>query len=266
MDYYNKEAIEKEIKTKWLGRTLIYQDIVDSTNEVIKKKINQAKDGLLVVADSQSAGKGSKGRSWASPSGSGVWMSYLLKPEFEAHQACELTLLVSFCVVKILIEKFEIDAKIKWPNDVILGGKKIAGILTEMCFDNEKKQCLITGVGINVNQEFFPDELSIIASSILMETGKRISRKKLIAEILDCIEREYEQYLKNRSLETIIKEYNERLIHLNKEVRIIIGNKEIIALSKGINKRGKLEVEYQDGKKDFINLGELSIRGLSTYI
>ncbi|WP_050741960.1 biotin--[acetyl-CoA-carboxylase] ligase [Acetobacterium bakii] len=266
MDDYNEKFIQKIINTKWLGKKVIYEDVIDSTNEAVKKALNSAQEGLLVVADSQTEGKGSRGRSWISPPGTGVWMSCLLKPEIDAYKVCELTLLISFCIVKVLHQVFAIDARLKWPNDVILKGKKIAGILTEICCDSENNQCLITGIGINVNQENFPDELNQSASSILIESGRRISRAKLIAGILKCVEREYEQYLISNSLIFMVDEYNELLIHQNKEVRLIIGNKETIVISKGINEYGKLEVEYENGQNDFIAMGELSIRGLSAYI
>jgi len=266
LDDYNEEFIQKIINTKWLGRKVIYENVIDSTNEAVKKALNTAPEGLLVVADAQTVGKGSKGRSWSSPPGTGIWMSCLLKPEIDAYKACELTLLISFCIVKVLHAVFEIDAKIKWPNDVILNGKKIAGILTEVCSDREKKQCLITGIGINVNQDNFPDEIKDMASSILIETGRQISRRKLIAGILESLENEYEQYLISNSLGNMCEEYNGLLIHHNQKVRLINGNKETMVLSKGIDKHGKLEVEYENGQKEFINMGELSIRGSSCYI
>lgn len=267
MEVYNKETISQILVTNWLGKEIIYKDTIGSTNDYTKEKaLNGAKQGLLVVADSQTSGKGSRKRAWLSPPQTGIWMSFLLRPNFKIIKIPEISMLIAYCIAKLLRENYDIPAMIKWPNDIVLNGKKIAGILTETGVDKDNVQYVVTGTGININMEQFTDELKDIATSILIECGHKFSRTELLTAIINQIEKEYDEYLNVNSLKNIYTSYNNMLVHRETEVRIIKGDKEITAITLGINEHGELLVQYEDGKIGNLIVGEISIRGTNNYV
>lgn len=258
--------VQNNLSTKWLGKTIMYFDEIESTNEYAKNVSEKAiQHGLVVIADSQSQGKGSRGRKWASPSDSGIWMSIVFKWDFAAFQAREISLLTSYSVVKTLWEKYSLPVKIKWPNDVVYNQKKVAGILTELGTDKGTVEYIVVGIGINVNVNEFPDEIKGVATSLMRESGREFSRAELITDILCRIETDYNDYLKECSLRKIRKEYSSLLVHIGKKVKIIRGNAEEEAITLGISENGELNVQYADGKVESIGAGEVSVRGIYHY-
>lgn len=267
MKIYNNQYKDSFFNTKWLGKEFKYFDIIGSTSDYIKEMaLEGGKEGLLVVADKQDNGRGSKGRKWSSPAGTGIWMSFLLKPEFEILRATEISILISYCIAKILHERYNVDAGIKWPNDIILKGKKVTGILVELTGKENKINYIAAGIGMNVNTESFPEEIKGIASSLYLETGNKFVREKIINNILQEFEIIYEQYLNEGSLKFICNKYNDYLVHKNQMICIHKGSQVTEALSGGINKYGQLYVTLSDGTKSYITAGELSVRGVQGYI
>lgn len=263
MEKYNEEQFRQKLTTKWLGKETVYVDTVNSTNDYAKNKAkNGAKHGLLIVADNQTKGKGSKGRVWVSPPKTGIWMSFILRPNASIYQARELSLMLSYCIAKTLRETYNIPAMIKWPNDIVLNRKKIAGILIEAEINKENVEYLVCGIGINVNMTQFISELKNIATSLCIECGHLFSRTELLANILNRIEKEYDEYLKVNSLSDICAAYNEMLIHRETEIKIIKGKDVMKVTSIGINECGELLVCHEDGKIQTISAGEVSISGI----
>ena len=135
-----------------------------------------APEGILVVAESQNSGKGRRGRVWKSPAGSGIWMSFLLKPQIRPEYASRLTLVAAMAVSAGIEEVTGLTSQIKWPNDLVLSGKKICGILTEMSTDLDTIRYIIVGIGINVNTSSFPEEIRETATSLYLESGRKWKR------------------------------------------------------------------------------------------
>lgn len=268
-DVITKEELESRLQdqTKWAGQKLTVFEETDSTNVQAKQLGEQgAEHGLLVVADQQNAGRGRRGRNWESPKGSSIYMSLLLRPEFAPNKAPMLTLVMAHSVGKALKHCTGLDVKIKWPNDLILNGKKIVGILTEMSTEIDYINYVVIGVGINVNGTTFPEELADKATSLCIEAGHPVQRSFIIAEIMKQFEADYAQFLKTEDLSWMKTSYNERLVNFGQEVVIHEPSGAYQARALGINDTGELLVQKEDGSEDAIYAGEVSVRGVYGYV
>ena len=260
-DVLSEAELESLRSTKWAGKSIFVFKETDSTN--IQAKAGGEKGephGTLYVAESQSAGRGRRGRRWESPAGESIYMSLLLRPEFPPVKAPMLTLVMALAVARALREQTGVDVQIKWPNDLVVQGRKICGILTEMSIDY-----VVIGIGINVNQNEFPEELKDCASSLKMETGRRFRRSHLIAAVMEHFEMYYEQFLQEGSLAGLRKEYNELLVNKDRQVKILEPGNHYEAYALGINDTGELIVEKEDGSVQNIFAGEVSVRGIYGY-
>ena len=255
------------LETEWAGGRIVYFDATDSTNVQAKRLAEaHAPHGTLVVSDRQDGGKGRRGRSWASPSGVGIWMSLILRPEIAPSSASMLTLAAALAVREGIQEETGLSPLIKWPNDLVLNGKKICGILTEMSTELMEIQYVITGIGINVNQREFPPEIRDTATSLSLEAGRSFRRSSLIAAILKAFEKDYEAFLKTGDLSLLLEEYNACLVNRGKEVCILDPSGEYRAVAEGIDESGSLLVTLPDGTRREIISGEVSVRGIYGYV
>ena len=255
------------LKTEWAGGRTVYFDATDSTNVQAKRLAEaHAPHGTLVVSDRQDGGKGRRGRSWASPSGVGIWMSLILRPEIAPSSASMLTLAAALAVREGIQEETGLSPLIKWPNDLVLNGKKICGILTEMSTELMEIQYVITGIGINVNQREFPLEIRDTATSLSLEAGRSFRRSSLIAAILKAFEKDYAAFLKTGDLSLLLEEYNACLVNRGKEVCILDPSGEYRAVAEGIDENGSLLVTLPDGTRREIISGEVSVRGIYGYV
>jgi len=255
------------VETKWLGKEFYYKESTDSTNLDIKRLAEQrSADGTVVCADMQTAGKGRRGRNWQSEKGENLLFSVLLRPDMEPDKAPQITLLMALAVTKVLRQEYDFDAKIKWPNDVVVNGKKVCGILTEMFLNGSDIDSVIVGTGINVNQTVIPEELSGSATSLLLEKGQSFIREEILNNVLSTFEQYYENFLQEDSLENIVPQYNEWLVSLNTEVRVLDPKGEYSGIARGINDGGELLVELSDGTIEIVYAGEVSVRGLYGYV
>jgi BirA family biotin operon repressor/biotin-[acetyl-CoA-carboxylase] ligase len=247
-------------------KKIIYYDEIDSTNiEVDRLAQKGAEHGMVVVAEQQSAGKGRRGRQWESPKGVNLYMSLLLRPEMEPQKAPMLTLVMAYSIAKALRGIGFANTNIKWPNDLILGDKKVCGILTEMRLDGSDIDYIVVGVGVNVNTTVFPKELEDKATSLYLECGKRIEIETVQNSILTNFTEDYEKFLACGDLTFLCEAYNEMLINRGREVLVLEPNQEYQALALGINKSGELIVEMEDGSKKEVYAGEVSVRGIYGY-
>lgn len=255
------------LKTEWAGGRTVYFDATDSTNVQAKRLAEaHAPHGTLVVSDRQDGGKGRRGRSWASPSGVGIWMSLILRPEIAPSSASMLTLAAALAVREGIREETGLSPLIKWPNDLVLNGKKICGILTEMSTELMEIQYVITGIGINVNQREFPSEIRDTATSLSLEAGRCFRRSSLIAAILKAFEKDYAAFLKTGDLSLLLEEYNACLVNRGKEVCILDPSGEYRAVAEGIDESGSLLVTLPDRTRREIISGEVSVRGIYGYV
>lgn len=254
-------------KTRWAGQEIYYYPDTDSTN-IRAKELGEkgAPHGTLVVAGQQSKGRGRRGRGWESPPGCSIYMSLLLRPEFLPSKAPMLTLIMAYSVAKALRACTGMEVKIKWPNDIVLNGKKLVGILTEMSTEIDYINHVVIGVGVNVNMASFSEEIAKTATSLRIETGETTKRSTLIVEMMKHFEQNYEIYLKTEDLSGIREAYNGLLVNCGKEVRILDAREPYQAVALGINDSGELLVRKQDGSQEAVYAGEVSVRGLYGYV
>lgn len=267
-DVVTKSEIVSRLSTRWAGRTVYYYGSTDSTNNQAKREAeNGAAHGSLVVAETQSAGKGRRGRSWSSPAGTGIFMSLILKPAMRPEYVSTLTLVAALATAKA-IEKEGISPLIKWPNDLVVNGKKVTGILTEMSTELEQIHYIVVGVGINVNMDALPAEISETATSLRIESGRSLSRAGLIVAFLQYFEEDFEKFEKTGDMSLLLEDYNKRLVNRDHTVKILNPSdpeKEYTGTALGINERGALLVE-RNGRTEMVLSGEVSVRGVYGYV
>lgn len=251
-------------ETQLVDRVICYSEI-DSTNNKAKELACDHKENVLLVADTQLAGRGSKGRDWVSPQGTGIWMSFLLHPVISPMHASRLTLLAALAVTEAIREECGLQPQIKWPNDILLNQKKICGILTEMNSEIDYIHYVIVGIGINVHTTDFPEDLKHKATSLALE-GKQVKRSALISKIVGNFDRYYRRFLETEDLSLVLEEYNQLLIHKDQKIKVVSPASEQEGIARGIDATGGLLLELMDGTIKTIISGEVSVRGLHGYI
>lgn len=257
--------IEKD--TTWLARNLFFHEETGSTNEDIKRLAEEdAENGTLVAADMQTAGRGRRGRTWISPKGDSVYMSLLLRPECMPDKASALTLVMALAVWAAIEELKPGSSGIKWPNDIVMNGKKVCGILTEMSVEKSAIRYVVIGVGINVNQSSFEDAISATATSIFLELGRKADRAWLIGRVMHYFEQVYAEFEKTWDLTGLVDKYNQALLNRDRQVRVLDPCGEYEGTALGINARGELLVKKQDGELVEVYAGEVSVRGIYGYV
>lgn len=249
-----------------------YYEVVDSTNDRIKERARDGEEaGLVVTAGHQTAGKGRVGRKWESPTGESVSTSLLLRPDEIPISAVPTITIICGMAVRSAIEKlYGLDCQIKWPNDIVLNGKKICGILVEMEAEHNRVKYAVAGIGVNVHQSSFPEEIAFKATSIdieLMNENKAISthRNDVAQEIWRSFKEYYNIFEKTADLSGLRQEYEKHLVNIGERVRIEDPQGAYEAVSKGITNAGALIVEA-DGIEKIIDSGEVSVRGLYGYV
>jgi len=265
LDVDMEKEIKQLLRTKWMGHNVIYKECVDSTN-IQAKQLGEAGvlEGTVVVARRQTAGKGRRGRNWMSPEGN-CYFSILLRPDIHAERASRLTLVVALALSKAIRDVTGLDIQIKWPNDVVVAGKKLCGILTESSIDVDGLQYVVVGIGVNANQLMFDEELRDIATSVRLQLGEEIDCCELIAGCMNHFEDLYEVFLQTQDLTCLMEEYNRLLVNQNQKVRII-DKEERIGVALGINEMGELQVKMSDGVVENVISGEVSVRGVYGYV
>ena len=262
---YNETTIADQIHTKWAGKTVHFARETDSTNLWIKRLAKEgASEGTLALAEFQSAGRGRLGRSWEVPEGTSVMMSILLRPKFEPQYAPTLTLVMGMAVAKA-VKSLGFDVSIKWPNDVVVSHKKICGILTEMGVRDGKIDYAVIGVGINVNIKEFPEEMADKATSLYLESGKEFDRSQIPGLVMEAFEKYYEKFAATCDLSGLKEEYESILANYNQPVRVL-AKEPYEGVARGITDGGELLVEKTDGTIVAVSAGEVSVRGLYSYV
>ena len=262
---YNETTIADQIHTKWAGKTVHFARETDSTNLWIKRLAKEgASEGTLALAEFQSAGRGRLGRSWEVPEGTSVMMSILLRPKFEPQYAPTLTLVMGMAVAKA-VKSIGFDVSIKWPNDVVVSHKKICGILTEMGVRDGKIDYAVIGVGINVNIKEFPEEMADKATSLYLESGKEFDRSQIPGLVMEAFEEYYEKFAATCDLSGLKEEYESILANYNQPVRVL-AKEPYEGVARGITDGGELLVEKNDGTIVAVSAGEVSVRGLYSYV
>ena len=266
-DLMTEAEIKSLMHTEWVAKEVLYFDTIDSTNIKAQELVEKGyPSGTLVVADKQESGKGRRGRSWVSPSGTGIFMTLMIKPDINPNNASMLTLVAALAVAKAITSVTGEEALIKWPNDIVVNGKKVCGILTEMNAQFDYINHIVVGIGINVHNESFPEEISQMASSLMIEAGgKRFHRAQIIAETMSYFEQYYDTFLKTQDLSALVREYDELLVNRNKSVRVLDPKEPFDGKAMGITPKGELIVDTWESRK-LVSSGEVSVRGIYGYV
>lgn len=266
-DLLSKSEILNHLQTEILGKETYAFDEIGSTNVYAKELGEQGKaHGTLVVSETQTDGRGRRGRSWTSPKASSISMSVLLRPQIMPDKASMLTLVMAHAVLKALDELKIGQVSIKWPNDVLLNEKKVCGILTEMSAEPDMVHYVIIGTGINVNMDSLPKDEAPYATSLKAESGKTFNRAELVARILFHFESSYDTFMDTEDLSNIKEEYNRYLVNMDRKVCVKERKTETTGIAKGITDDGKLLVQLDGGEMKEIFAGEVSVRGIYGYV
>ena len=257
-------------ETKLVGRKLVCFESVDSTNAYLKRVASQGVvDGTVAVADEQTGGRGRRGRSFRSPAGKGVYLSVLLRPPVEPNALLPITGFGAVAVCNAIERVALVRPRIKWANDLVLGGKKLCGILTELSMEGESGalQYVIMGIGVNVAQtrEDFDGELENIATSLELETGKQISRAALAAAMIEELDALYQALLRHK-LQPYLDAYRRDCLTIGQQVQLLWEDVHEKVLATGVDDQLGLQVLRQNGAQETIRTGEVSVRGLYGYV
>lgn len=249
-DKVTGDDIRLGLKTKQLGQQIHFEETVDSTQRIaLQLAIDNAKEGTIVIAEEQLEGRGRLTRKWSSPKETGIWMSIILRPNIPIPQAPQLTLLTAVALVQAIEDVCDISVNIKWPNDILINGKKVAGILTELQAEADQVSSIIIGIGVNVNQSEsdFPEELRDIATSLSQVNGKKIKRAKLIRAILLSLENLYRLYLE-KGFYPIKLLWESFAVSIGKQVTAKTLTETIHGEALGITEDGVLKLKDESGK------------------
>ncbi len=257
------EELRKARKGKLIGKEILFFDRVDSTNRLGREyAFKGAEEGFVILAESQAQGKGRLGRVWESPPGVNLYISVILKPSIPPAVAPKITLLAGVACANALARASGLEARIKWPNDIFIHGKKVAGILSEMEAEGPKIRFVILGVGVNVNwemEEVSPD-LQGLATSLMAEGGRKFSRELVAGEILGELEREYELFLREGFSPRLREEWNKLSWVNQKWVTVKVMDKEFAGQVLGLDTDGALLLIDGKGKMQRLIAGDVSLR------
>jgi BirA family biotin operon repressor/biotin-[acetyl-CoA-carboxylase] ligase len=241
---------------QWLRGPVLHYVRLPSTNDMAKGLARQGyPEGTVLVAESQSAGRGRLGREWESPQGTGIYLSLILRPPLPPTELPKITLTAAVAVVRAIKEATNLEMGIKWPNDIIFGGKKLGGILTEMETESDQMSHVILGVGLNINTLAFPDHLDTVATS-LSSTGRSYSRLAIVRAFLRSLDGFYGRFLR-REFPAILEEWRRASVTLGKPVTVKLGTGELSGLALDVATDGALLVEKPGGKVEKIISGEI---------
>jgi BirA family biotin operon repressor/biotin-[acetyl-CoA-carboxylase] ligase len=240
---------------------------VDSTNNLVKKLAAEgAPEGTVVIADRQTAGRGRRGRTFSSPSGVGIYLSVLLRPKAKPEELLHVTALVGTAMCSAVESVCGVRPGVKWTNDLVMGKHKLCGILTELSLEAETREVdyVVPGIGVNCNQESFPEELKDIAASLRMQTGRPVDRCALAAAMVRELYRMNETMFTEK--EAWLAQFARDCVTLGQDVRVVRGDHVYPAHADGIGPDGELLVTRADGTREAISSGEVSIRGMYGYL
>lgn len=251
--------VQKELATRCFGRNIVHFAETASTNITAKElAADGAKEGTLVLAETQTKGKGRLGREWSSPAGVGLWLSLILRPPILPPATPQITLLTAVALAEE-VKKLGIPAGIKWPNDLLVSGKKLAGILTEMGAETDRVNYVVVGVGINVNTAEFPPEIADIATSLRLEAGKHIERRRLLQNFLVNWERWYDRWLAE-GFAPVREAWLRESVTVGQEVKVTSITGVTAGTAVGLDSDGALLLQTPDGAVRRILSGDVTLK------
>jgi BirA family biotin operon repressor/biotin-[acetyl-CoA-carboxylase] ligase len=247
---------------KTVGRDMRVFEQTSSTNDVVEKLARDGvKEGMVVFAESQTRGRGRLGRRWLSPPRKGLWFSVLLRPDLQPQAATQLTVAAATALLRAIRDQAGITPEIKWPNDILIKGRKVAGVLTELSaeLDHIKHLTLGVGVDVNLNASEFPAELRKTATSLKIESGRPIHRADLAAAILRELDRDYER-IRSRRFDEVADEWEAHCTTLGRRVTIQVGDRVLQGEAEALDDDGALLLRTQHGHLERIIGGDVSLQ------
>ena len=258
-DVLTPDLLRTELKGSLFGKRIYHFFRTDSTNRVgMDLGYAGEPEGAVVLAEEQSAGRGRAGRSWHSERGTGIYATLLLRPKISPVQAPLLTMMAGLSAHAAIFARTGLQVDLKWPNDLILNRRKLGGFLTEMYSDTTLVRFLVVGIGINVNQEKFPGQLSAIATSLRAETGTNQSRLELLARLLREFENDYNRFLREGASSVTMRFTKASSYAVGKRVRVTNGADNFTGITAGVGPEGLLQVEGEDGKVVTVIAGDVT--------
>ncbi len=258
-DRLRLDDIRQGLRTKRLGKELHLFSTVDSTNILAMEMASQgAPEGAVVIAETQTGGRGRLGRKWVSPKGN-LYFSVILRPNVPTYKAPLITLMGAVAVASAVRTACEAEALIKWPNDILLSGKKVCGLLTEMSAEPDRIRHIALGIGINVNMDLdeLPAEVRGLATTLAAEGGERIDRSRLLQDVFRNLERWYGIFLENEA--DVLREWE--LLNMTVGSRVAVSGlgETIEGLAEGIDQEGRLLLKLDDGAIRTVAAGDVTV-------
>jgi len=259
---FNVNRVQEGLRARRFGRRLIFLREVGSTNDLAKELASYgAVEGTVVVAETQRAGRGRLGRTWFSPAG-GLYFSVVLRPNVRAGAAVTLVFVASLAMVKVLRELYGLRVETKWPNDVLVNGKKVCGILAEMKMTGEIVKFVVVGIGVNANvnvEEAFPEELRSSVTSLENKFRKKVELEVLFRALLEKLESVYELFVKE-GFASVLKEWKKYASFVGCRVEVTSGTEKWVGLALDVESDGSLVMRLEDGTVKHVFVGDISLR------
>lgn len=264
-DLVTPAQVIPKLSTKYLGRNMDYYTTCASTQVIAADKAREdAPHGTVIIAEEQTAGKGRLERSWDSSANKGIWMSVIIRPEISPEFAAPFTLVSAVAITQAIQEVTNLTPKIKWPNDILINGKKVTGILTELQADMDIVHSIIIGIGVNVNQELstFDESIQSIATSLKMETGEEVDRSLLVARILYYLEKYGDLYVE-KGFQPIKILWESHNCTIGNRIRATMLRETIEGVALGITDDGVLELKLDSGEIRGVYSADIHLLGRS---
>ena len=260
-DRLSPDEIRKTLQTGIIGKELLFFDEVDSTNDVaMQSGAKGLAEGLVVLSEGQSHGKGRMGRTWVSPKNVNLYISILLRPDISPQYAPVMTMMSAISTARAIKEVTGLETTIKWPNDILIDRKKVSGILTEMNAEQERINYIVAGIGINVNikKQDFPEDLRMPATSLKECLGKSVDRMNLLFTLIKILEQDYEE-LKKDGIMSIFRKWRKGCDILNRRIKVSLPGEEITGVAEDFTPEGGLVMRLDGREKRIIYAGDVLI-------
>jgi len=258
-DILTPDMVRKRLKGSLFGKRVHHFFKTDSTNRVaMELGYADEPEGAVVLAEEQTAGRGRAGRSWHSERGAGLYVTLLLRPKLSPVQAPLLTMLAGLSAHTAVLAQTGLSAELKWPNDLLLNGKKLGGILTEMHAEPNAVRFVIVGIGINVGQEKFPGEIAATATSLRKETGRLHSRLEFLVKLLSQFETDYNRFLREGAPYVVQRFELVSSFANGKRVKVDTGRETFVGMTAGLSAEGLLIVKKEDGGSVTVIAGDVA--------